>query len=147
MAELAAWATAADVLLWTGIEVADDAVMRAQDIVELYANTTYAAVDVSSTNLRHLNRAVAYQAGWMSLNPDLYVSRDVDSASVDGSSYTPAHESAHLLAPLARRHLRKLTWNQAPLRVRRRYGQTEYQELGDRDSAARDDAFRWTPTR
>jgi hypothetical protein len=140
---IAAWADAADVLLWTGIEVADDAVMRAQDIIELYASTTYVAVDISPKNLRHLNRAVAYQAGWMSLNPDLYISRDVDSASVDGSSYTPAHESAHLLAPLARRHIRQLTWKQAPLRVRRRYGQMDYSELGDRDSAARDDAFLW----
>ena len=142
-----AWADAADVLLWTGMEVTDDVVMRAQDIVELYVNTTYVAVDISPKNLRHLNRAVAYQAGWMTLNPDMYVSRDVDSASVDGSSYTPAHESAHLLAPLARRHIRKISWMQAPLRVRPRYGTQDYSELGDRDSAARDDAFYWSPMR
>lgn len=142
-----AWADAADVLRWTAQSVTDDDVSRAQDIVELNCGTTYlATANISPKNLRHLNRAVAYQAGWAKLNPDLYTSRDVESAGADGQNYQPGHESAHLIAPLARRHIRQLSWVQRPLRVRRRYGQPDYlSDGGNRDSASRDDARYWTP--
>lgn len=141
-----AWATIADVLLYTGQTVTEAKLLQAQDIIELFSGTTFLATDnLSPTNLRRLNRAVAYQAGWMVLHPDVFTNVDVDSVSQDGASYTPSHDNAALLAPLAKRHLARLTWVLKPLRVRRRYGQYDYEARGPRDSAVYDDNRVWTP--
>lgn len=141
-----AWANAADVLTFTGQTVTDADLIKAQDIIELFSGTTFLATDnISATNLRRLNRAVAYQAGWMELHPDVFTNVDVDSVNQDGSSYTPSHANAALLAPLAKRHLDRLTWRQKPLRVRRRYNQDDYEGQGPRDSAVYDDNRVWTP--
>lgn len=141
-----AWADAADVLLYTKQVVTDDDLLRAQDIIELFSGTTFlSTANLSARNLRMLNRAVAYQAGWMIEHPDLYTHTDADSVSSDGATVTKAHENADLLAPLARRFLSRLTWRMAPYRTRRRYGQADYMNKGDRDSAVRDDSMSWTP--
>jgi hypothetical protein len=140
-----AWATADDVQLYTGVEVGDGELVRAQDIIEIFCGVTYDVAELSARNLRLLNRAVAYQAAWATYHPDLYLNVDVDNISQDGASHTPAHESAALLAPLARRCLARLTWSQKPLRVRRAYGVHDYEDAGPRDSAAADDARVWTP--
>ena len=144
-----AWADADDVETYTGIAAAgisNALLIRAQDIIELFAGTTFLATDnLSATNLRRLSRAVAYQAGWMTLHPDVYTNVDVDSVSQDGGSYTPSHANAALLAPLAKRHLDRLTWVQTPLRVRRRYNQYDYEGQGPRDSAVYDDNRVWIP--
>lgn len=141
-----AWATVADVLTRTGQTVVDADVLQAQDIIEIFSGVTYLATDnLSARNLRLLNRAVAYQAGWMVLHPDVFSAVDVDSVNQDGASYTPSHENAALLAPFALRCIRRLTWVQKPLRVRRRYDQYDYEDQGPRDSAVYDDNRYWTP--
>jgi hypothetical protein len=139
------WATAADVTTYTGeTSVTDDELVRAQDIIELFSGITFDAVVDSPRNLRCLNRAVAYQTAWMRYHPDLYLNVDVDSISQDGHSHTPAHENAALVAPLATRWLRRLTWIQRPLRVRKRYGTDDFGD-GNLDSAVADDNRAWTP--
>lgn len=143
---LETWADAADVLRFTGQSVDEDTLVQAQDIIDLFSGITFAAADnLSPRNLRCLNRAVAYQAGWMPFHPDLFINVDVDNVSQDGASHTPSHENAALLAPFAHRWLRRLTWRQAPWRLRRRYGQSDYEDEGSRDSAVADDARTWTP--
>jgi hypothetical protein len=139
------WADADDVLTYTGVAVDDADLVRAQDIIEIFAGTTYLANDnLSPRNLRMLNRAVAYQAGWMSLRPDLYTHLDTDSVSQDGVTFSPANGNASLLAPLAYRCLRRLTWALKPWRVRSGYGTSDYND-GPRDSAVADDAKQWSP--
>lgn len=141
-----AWADEPDVLRYTGETVDEDVVIRAQDIVELFAGCTLLATDnISETNLLHLNRAVAYQAGWMAAHPDLFTHTDVDSVSQDGASHTPGNVNANLLAPFAARHLRRLTWRNKPLRIRRRYQQYDYMNNSPRDSAVADDNRVWDP--
>jgi len=139
-----AWATADDVTTFTGeVAVTDAELIRAQDLIEIAAGVTFDAVIESPRNLRLLNRAVAYQTAWMRYHPDLYLNVDVDSVSQDGHSHTPAHENAALYAPLATRCLRRLTWVQKPLRVRKRYGADDYEDVGNRDSAVADDNRQW----
>jgi hypothetical protein len=144
---LEAWADADDVELYTGYAGAtDDEILRAQDIIELFAGATYLATDnIAQTNLRRLNRAVAYQVGWARSHPDITIAVDVDSDSADGQSYTPSHVNAHLLAPLAKRHLDRLSWRLKPLRVRPMYGRPDFYDKGPRDSAVYDDTREWTP--
>lgn len=141
-----AWATAADVLTYAAEVVDDDDVLRAQDIVELFASTTYLSTEnLSATNLRRLNRAVCYQAAWAKYQPGLYTNVDVDNVSQDGHNHTPGHENAALLAPLARRQINRLTWLNKPLRMRPRYGASDYGDQGPRESAVHDDSRVWTP--
>lgn len=140
-----AWAQASDVLTYTGEDASDEEVLRAQALVELFSGTHYDAVIDSTRNLRHLRMAVAYQTAWMRYHPDIFLNVDVDNVSQDGHSHTPAHENAALLAPLATRCIRRLSWVQKPLRVRGRYGAADYEDSGSRDSAAADDSRSWTP--
>lgn len=141
-----AWATVDDVDLFTDETVDEKTVFRAQQIIEMFAGTTYAATgNLSQTNLRHLRAAVAYQAAWMPSRPDLFTHMDIDTASGDGASFTPATVNAQLLAPFAARALNRLTWKNKPLRVRRRYNQYDYDDRGPRDSAVADDNKPWTP--
>lgn len=140
-----AWADVDDVLTYTGEEVDEDTILRAQDIIELFCGTTFLATDnISGRNLRCLNRAVAYQAGWMPSRPDLFTHIDVDTVSQDGASHTPGSVNAALLAPFAARWLRRITWRHKPLRIRRRYGETDDSD-GPRDSAVADDNKVWIP--
>lgn len=143
---MTAWATAANVLDLTAITVTDAEVLRAQAIIELFANTTTESSDaglISSRNLRLLQRAVAFQAAWMTEHPDVYTNVDVTSFSQDGQSASQAHANAALLAPLAKRHLDRLSWHLEPLRAYKRA--TVYTDTGTRDSAVRDDALPWIP--
>lgn len=143
---MTAWATAANVLTLTGITVTDAEVLQAQAIIELFANTTTESSDaglISSRNLRLLQRATAFQAAWMTEHPDVYTNVDVTSFSQDGQSASQAHANAALLAPLAKRHLDRLSWNLEPLRAYKRAA--AYTDTGTRDSAVRDDSMPWTP--
>jgi len=145
------WATAADVKTITGVTVTADDVTRAQFIVELFAGTTTATSDnglLSTWNLRMLKWAVAFQAAWMKSKPDIYTNVDMDGVSQDGVSGTYGNENANLLAPLALRCLRRLSWWNRPLTARRRTpGMGMQYQLGDRDSVGYDDnAPDWVPT-
>lgn len=142
-----AWATIANVATYTGVTVTQDDVDRAQALIELFADTTETASDaglISPRNLRLLTMAVSYQAGWASEHPDVYTSTDVTSYSQDGASAQQAHANAHLLAPLAKRCVDRLTWRLDPWRARPATPPMP-PDSGSRDSAVRDDQYPWTP--
>jgi hypothetical protein len=118
------WATPSDVAFYTGITVGNDNVEAAQAIIELFSGTTEQASDtgnISSKNLRHLKMAVAFQAAWLTAHPDAYTNMDIH-AMTEGSggiAITLAHSQAHILAPLARVCLGRLSWFAArSIRVR-----------------------------
>lgn len=143
---LETWATLDDVQLRTGEQVDATTLVQAQDIIELFSGVTFAATDqITERNLRHLNRAVAYQAGWIPSRPDLFTHMETDQSSQGGTSFSKGHENAELLAPFAIRALRRLTWALKPLRVRSSYGSDEYSDEGSRDSAVADDNRAWIP--
>jgi hypothetical protein len=143
---MADWASIADVDTYTNVTVDADEITRAQAIIEIFAHTTTEASDaglISSRNLRLLKQAVAYQAAWMTEHPDVFTNVDVTSFSQDGMSASQAHAHAHLLAPLAKRCLDRLSWNLEPLRAHR--PRQPYTDKGNRDDAARDDSLPWIP--
>ena len=108
------WASAADVLALTGETVTDPQVAMAQGIVELFAGTDEDAdADQSARALKCLKRAVAYQAGWMNTQIDLFARLEVTTLSQDGVSLQPATVDAQLLAPLAGRWLDRLPWRRS----------------------------------
>lgn len=130
----------------TGVEVTEDDLFKAQAIIELFSGVTIDASDndlISGRNLRLITWATCYQAAFVKDRPDLFTASDMSSWSQDGVSASPANENAALLAPLALRCLRRLSWRTAPLRALTRSGQSS--DRGNRDSAVRDDQFDWTP--
>ena len=111
------WATIADVSNVTGHTVTQVQLAAASDIVDMYANRTEAAsATIGSRDLHWLNRATVWQAVFLAEQPGFdsrqIVARhrqegvDVDHA---GSSFVPK-EYPVVLAPLAARALRNLSW-------------------------------------
>jgi len=140
------WATTAQVHTFTGATVTADELERAQVVWELFVGVTEDASDqglISGRNMRLLVLGLCYQAAFMQQHPDYFTHMDADSLSQDGASVTPGSENARLLAPLAIRCLRRLSWKSSPLRALTRTGQNT--DRGNRDSAVRDDQFDWTP--
>jgi len=120
--------------------------LLAQVIVEIFSGTTEEASDedlISSRNLTRLAQAVSFQAVWLEDHPDAVTSMDVQGVSQDGLSAQYAHVNAHLLAPLAKRCIDRLSWKLQPLRIKA--PRAVRSDRGNRDSAIRDDEFVWTP--
>lgn len=140
-----AWVTDEDVHDVTGREASPASLATAQVMIELFAGTTEIASDngdISSRNLRLLKQAVAFQAVWLDAHPDVLDAMDVEGVSQDGLSAQYADANAHLLAPLATRCLRRLSWKQQ-IRVGR--SRRVASDRGNRDSAVSDDQYEWSP--
>lgn len=106
----APWATPTEVAEITGQAVTDEQVASAQGVVELFVGRT--AEETALIPVRDqgwLRRAVAYQAAWALGQPDLLTRTELDQLHQDGvtASFRP---DSHLLAPLARRALKRLRW-------------------------------------
>ncbi len=104
-----AWATADYASEITGVTVTETWISRAQAVVELFSGVTeeYA---LRKRDQRHLRMAVAYQAGWMVGQIDVTTRTDVSQVTQDEMSFTYANPDAAVLAPLARRALKRLSW-------------------------------------
>jgi hypothetical protein len=140
-----AWVTEDEVATITGRDATAESIAAAQVIVEIFAGTTELASDaevISSRNLRLLKNAVAFQAVWLDSHPDVLDAMDVQGVSQDGLNAQYATANAHILAPLTDRCIKRLSW-MAQIRVRGARGYTS--DRGNRDSAARDDRFEWSP--
>lgn len=146
-----AWCTISDVINLTGVSVNTETVTAAQSVIEIFAGTTEEASDagnISSTNLRLLLHAVAYQAAWLASHPDAFATIDVQSASQDNISYTPAHANAQILAPMAKRCMDRLSWKRhRNIIIRKQRDWSGSIPLTNNyDSTARDDNDpRWEP--
>lgn len=141
------WATADEVYEVTGREVSPEALALAQTMIEMFAGTTTISSDdglISSTNLRLLKNAVAFQAVWLDAHPDVLEAMDVEGVSQDGLNAQYANANAHLLAPLATRALNRLSWRRE-IRTRASRAMRAASDRGNRDSAVRDDQYAWAP--
>lgn len=114
---MAAWATIGETLTYTGISVSQDNLNAAQAMIELFADVIYdQTVDgdgnalIGAKNLRLLKMATAYQAAWITDHPDLFTHTDIQSINQDGIFYVHQHENSYVLAPMARRALKRLSW-------------------------------------
>lgn len=154
------WATTSDVYNLTGETVEDVDINKAQGIIDLFSEVTSESAltedgestgQISPKNLRYLRQATAYQTVWMLQHPDVFTNVDYSTFSEDGLSATNTHSNAQILAPLATRALRRLTWLRPnrSLRVRPRLDPSrmyDWNTRTDRDSAVADDDRYWTPT-
>jgi hypothetical protein len=105
------WATVADVLDITGVDLAltPGIVVQAQGDIELHAGVLDTAV-VFERDAEWLKRAVAWQAAWLPGQPGSAERSSVDNVSQEGLTVTYKDEAAVVLAPRARRALKNLSW-------------------------------------
>ena len=106
------WATIADVDEVTGKTVTEKergiAVRSLEPIIGVIEGVD--RPDISDRDRYWLKLATCYQAAFVLDNPDLFSRADVTSASQDGESANFRNVDAHLLAPLARKCVRRLSW-------------------------------------
>lgn len=151
------WASIADVASMTGATVTQAQLAQAQLIIEIVSDvspeSSFDADDptvetglISPKNLRYLKMAVAYQAAWMLAHPDVFTNADSKDMSEDGLSMTYGNKDANVLAPLARKCVRRLTWMRPnrSVRVQRRLNPAFIGQFGTRDSAIADDERNWS---
>lgn len=105
------WATEAEVLALTGVEVTDDQIVQAQGLIDLYAGVVEGVADLTVRDTRLLRMATAYQAVWMASQIDVLSRTAVRSLDQDGVRVVPADPADLFYAPLARQALAQLSWN------------------------------------
>lgn len=107
------WATVAQVLSVTGQTVTDADVVLASSIIETYsgAQVDMPEVTISDKDRRHLMRATSWQAVWLAGKPGLITEREgARSVSADAVRIERNTMAENMLAPLAIRELKSLSW-------------------------------------
>jgi hypothetical protein len=105
------WATVDEVLDVTGPTVTATMLAQASSAITIYSNRTEAASSSMGTrDLHWLNQATCWQAAWLLEQPGWATRSRVDTVQQDAASVTYTDESAIVLAPLAVRALRNLSW-------------------------------------
>ena len=139
-----AWATKADVNTVTGLTVEDAEVTRAIATLETITGLID-GVDrpgLTDRDKHWLKLMTCYQTAFMHDNPDLFSRADVTSASQDGESANFRNVDAHLLAPLARKTIRRLSWHDIRAVLP---GGRAARPTADTASEAFDDSLPWSP--
>jgi hypothetical protein len=106
------WATPAEAQSITGDATLTQAQLDvATHLLEIFAG----AVEDSRTNLtnrdlRLLKKAESYQAAWMVAQVDLLGRSDATLVSQDGLQYSKGDADMHVLSPLAKASIMRLSW-------------------------------------
>lgn len=107
------WATTQDVTDIAGVTVTTAQLAQAQGTVEIHANrisgTAFDAT-VSVRDLAWLKRSVCWQAAWLTEQVDFATRSSYDQLSQDSTQHTTRAPSDIVLAPLAARALKNVTW-------------------------------------
>lgn len=105
------WATPGDVLGLTGQEVDDNLVLTANTIIEILGARLY-VLSVAKTgahDLEWMKRAVAFEAVWITGQPDFFTRLDVN-AITEGRRSIGVKDLSMVLAPMAKMALRRVSW-------------------------------------
>jgi hypothetical protein len=107
------WATVAEVAAITGKNVSEETVALASSIISTFSGADVEMPTESITNVdrRHLRRATAWQAAWLPTKPGLITERETaQSVTSDTQAIVRESKDDALLAPLAARELKNLSW-------------------------------------
>lgn len=105
------WATPAEASSITGQTIIQSQLDVAYHVIEMFAGAVIdARANLTNRDLRLLKKAEAYQAAWMAAQIDLTGRSDATLVSQDGLQYSKGSEDMHILGPLAKKALVKLSW-------------------------------------
>ena len=106
------WASVADVVAKTGETVTEMHRTIAVGVLESVTGLIEEVErsDISDRDRYWLKLATCYQAAFVKNQPDLFSREDVSSVTQDGASAAYRNPDSHLLSPLARKCLRRLSW-------------------------------------
>ena len=130
----------------TGQTLTAASIGLAQQVLNMYSNYTPEAsgFNMQPFDLMWLRYGLAYQAVWMSQQPGLLYRAEVDSISQDGLSTHFTDPRNIMLAPLALRSLKQLSWQKSrSLRVRTPFIDDQTPMSSDPDAEANDLYERW----
>lgn len=130
----------------TGLALNPSQIMNAQQILNMYSNYTPEAsgFNMQPFDLMWLRYGLAYQSSWMTQQPGLLFRSNVDQISQDGLSTHWTDERSVMLAPLALRSLKQLSWQKSrSLRVRTPFIDDQTPISSDPDAEANDLYERW----
>jgi hypothetical protein len=107
------WVTVADALTYTGQNLTDEELALASSMITVYSGALEAQPEDSITarDRLWLAMATAYQAAWVKGKPSVLAYRESHTqTSADGVNVTRESDSQIMLAPMAARCLRNLSW-------------------------------------
>jgi hypothetical protein len=140
-----AWATAQDVIDATGVTVTDQQLGQAQADIEIFTNRIYAdTARIRTRDLHWLGQAVARQAAWIAGQFGLESRMDATQLSQDQVSTTLTGDGL-VLAPMAARALRKVSWMRSRSIHIRSAVEGAGPIVGDPLSDGSDDHLVWAP--
>jgi hypothetical protein len=140
-----AWATAQQVTDTTGVSVTDAQLAQAQDDIEIFTNRIYTDTPrIRTRDLYWLGRAVARQAAWLAGQFGLETRLDATQIQQDQVSTTLAGDGL-VLAPMAARALRKVSWMRSRTVHIRSAIEGSGPIVGDALSYGSDDHMEWAP--
>lgn len=105
------WASPAEASNITGQAITQAQLDVAYHVVELYAGVIVdARANLTARDHRLLKKGESYQAAWMAGQIGLMDRSDADLVSQDGLQYSKGDQDMHILGPLAKKALMKLSW-------------------------------------
>lgn len=108
------WATPAEATGITGTSVTQAQLDTANAVVEIYVGVVEDARDnLRPRDLRLLKKGESFQAAWMASQVDYTGRSDVDLVSQDGLQYSKGDADMHVLAPLAKAAISRLSWRRS----------------------------------
>lgn len=121
-------------------------IQQGQQVLNMYSNYTpeSSGFNMQPFDLTWLRYGLAYQSVWMSQQPGLLYRAEVKSLSQDGLSTSWDDPRNLMLAPLALRALKQLSWQKSrSLRVRTPFIDDQTPMSSDPDAEANDLYERW----
>lgn len=141
------WATAQQVINTTGVSVTDAQLLQAQDDIEIFTNRVYEDTPrIRTRDLYWLGRAVARQAAWIAGQFGLETRLDATQIQQDQVSTTVQGDGL-VLAPMAARALRKVSWMRSRTVHIRSAVEGVGPLVGSALSDGADDSLVWAPYR
>lgn len=130
----------------TGSTLTTAQIQQGQQVLNMYSNYTpeSSGFNMNPQDLYWLRMGLAFQAVWMTQQPGLLYRSEIDSLSQDGLSTHWSDPRNLMLAPLALKSLKQISWQKSrSLRVRTPFIDDQTPMSSDPDAEANDLYERW----
>lgn len=111
---MATWTTAAQASTITNQTLTAGDLEAANAIIEIWVGVTPdLKASLRPRDVRLLEKAEAFQAAWMKFKPALLERSDTDRVIQDTLQYDKGDRDMHVIAPLAKAAIQRLSWRSA----------------------------------